>query len=286
VFARHAPDSVLWHRYGLFEPDQKESLGGTLTYGPAVASWSPDRLDVFYRGTNGALYQKYFDGQWRGHFKLTADNTIHSHPTAVSWGPNRIDVFARSASGGIVQISWDGTAWRQNEGLGLGVPMYHGLGVSSRGPGKLDLFYRGNDNALWHKAYDAAAGGWGGWVTVGGSMSSDPRAASPSENRTDVFARGTNGALVQWTWQNGAWKTIAQDLGGSLGSGPAVVAHKPAMKVYSVSEIPPQLSVYARRAGDGALMEITYNGWVAGGWDFEWRQVPYTPPSGGNCCAG
>src|SRR5205085_1458929 len=113
VFGREPSDSSLWHRAGVGPQDLKESLGGKLTYGPAVASWGPDRLDVFYRGEDGALYQKYFDGQtvtqldgsqtwvWKGPVKLTADNTIYSHVTAVSWGPNRIDVFARSASGGI-----------------------------------------------------------------------------------------------------------------------------------------------------------------------------------------
>jgi hypothetical protein len=270
VFGRHNPESYLYHRFDLDKIDTNENLGGTLTFGPAVASWGTNRLDVFYRGQDGALYQKYFDGQWRGHVKLTADNVIHSHPTAVSWGPNRIDVFARGASGGIVQIYWDGTAWRQHDGLSLAVPMYHGLGVSSRGVGKLDLFYRGNDNALRHRSYDAAAGGWGSWVTVGGSLTSDPRAVSPRSNRIDVVARGANQALTHYVWENGSWVTVAETLQGSvaLGSGPtiAVSADGPVGGI--------ALEVLARRATDGALVWLPYNvtttGWGA------WEKVPLT----------
>jgi hypothetical protein len=36
-----------------------ESLGGVLTSGPAVASWSPNRLDVFVGGTDSALWHKW-----------------------------------------------------------------------------------------------------------------------------------------------------------------------------------------------------------------------------------
>ena len=43
-----------------------ESLGGVLTSGPAVSSWDDGRLDVFVRGTDKALWHKWFDGRWSG----------------------------------------------------------------------------------------------------------------------------------------------------------------------------------------------------------------------------
>ena len=37
-----------------------ESLGGKLTSGPAAASWSEGRLDVFARGTDNALWHRWY----------------------------------------------------------------------------------------------------------------------------------------------------------------------------------------------------------------------------------
>jgi hypothetical protein len=41
-----------------------ESLGGVLSSGPGVSSWAAGRLDVFVRGTDNALWHKWFDGNW------------------------------------------------------------------------------------------------------------------------------------------------------------------------------------------------------------------------------
>jgi hypothetical protein len=37
-------------------------MGGTIIRQPRLASWGPDRLDVFVLGTNSALYHKWWDG--------------------------------------------------------------------------------------------------------------------------------------------------------------------------------------------------------------------------------
>ena len=70
-----------------------ESLGGVLTSGPGVCSWSSGRLDVFVRGTDNALWHKWFSNGWSGWESL--GGVLTSDPAAVSWGPNRIDVFVR-----------------------------------------------------------------------------------------------------------------------------------------------------------------------------------------------
>jgi peptidoglycan hydrolase-like protein with peptidoglycan-binding domain len=70
-----------------------ESLGGVLTSGPGVSSWSAGRLDCFVRGTDNALWHKWFSGGWSGWESL--GGVLTSDPAAVSWGASRIDVFAR-----------------------------------------------------------------------------------------------------------------------------------------------------------------------------------------------
>ncbi len=73
---------------------QWESLGGVITTAPAVASWQPNRLDVFAGGTDNSLFHIWWDGQrWSSWESLGGGLT--SSPAAVSWGPNRIDVFVR-----------------------------------------------------------------------------------------------------------------------------------------------------------------------------------------------
>ena len=69
-----------------------EDLGGVLTSAPAVASWQPNRLDVFARGQNQAVWHLWWDGRrWSNWEDL--GGIILSAPAAVSWGQNRIDIF-------------------------------------------------------------------------------------------------------------------------------------------------------------------------------------------------
>ncbi|WP_219722163.1 S8 family serine peptidase [Deinococcus planocerae] len=71
-----------------------EDLGGIITAGPAVASWAPNRLDCFVKGSDNHMHHKWWDGtRWRGWEDL--GGVIDDNPAAVSWGPNRIDCFAR-----------------------------------------------------------------------------------------------------------------------------------------------------------------------------------------------
>lgn len=83
-----------------------ESLGGTLTSGPAAASWSANRLDVFVRGTDNAVYHKWWDGIWHDWENL--GGVFTSDPAAVSWGPNRIDIFIRGTDNALYHKWWIG----------------------------------------------------------------------------------------------------------------------------------------------------------------------------------
>ena len=60
-----------------------ESLGGTITAGPAVSSWAPGRLDVFAKGADNALWHKWCDGGW--HDWESLGGVIDNEPAAVSW---------------------------------------------------------------------------------------------------------------------------------------------------------------------------------------------------------
>lgn len=65
-----------------------------LTSGPAAASRGANSLDIFFKGTDGALYRRAYDSGWSGFTRL--GGRLTSDPAAVSLGNGRVDVFMRS----------------------------------------------------------------------------------------------------------------------------------------------------------------------------------------------
>ncbi|MFC8342189.1 hypothetical protein [Streptomyces sp. NPDC057280] len=189
-----------------------ESLGGTLTSGPGVSSWTSGRLDTFVRGTDSALWHKWYQNGWSNWESL--GGILTSEPAAVSWGNGRIDVFVRGTDSALWH-KWFQNGWSGWESLG-GV-LTSGPAVASWASGRLDVFVRGTDSALWHKWFQ---NGWSGWESLGGVLTSAPAAVSWGNGRIDVFGAGTDAALWHKWFQNG-WSNW-ESLGGVLTSAPTV----------------------------------------------------------------
>ena len=172
-----------------------ETLGGVITSDPAVTSWGSDRLDVFARGTDDALWHRWWDGHsWGGWESL--GGIITTEPTVASWGPDRLDVFARGTDNALWHRWWDGSSWGGWESLS-GIITTEPVPVSS-GPDHIDVFARGTDQALWYRRWNGQQ--WESWRTLGGVITTSPTASSWGPNRVDVFARGTDNALWH-RWQ-------------------------------------------------------------------------------------
>jgi len=168
-----------------------EDLGGVLTSAPAVSSWQSNRLDVFGRGQNNALWHKWWDGSsWSGWEDL--GGILTSAPAAVSWGPNRIDVFGRGQNNRLWHKWWDGSKWSGWEDLGGGTIM-SGPAAASTGANRLEVFARGANNQLLLRTWNGRR--WSGWQTLGGQLTSEPAAVSWGGNRLDVFTKGQNNHL-------------------------------------------------------------------------------------------
>lgn len=207
------------------------SLGGTATSAPAVASWTDDRLDLFVRGTDNALYHKWFDGDsWHGWQGL--GGTLISAPAAVSWDDDRIDVFVVGTDNGLYHKWWNGSSWHDWEGLGG--TLKFAPAVCSRRPHHLDVFAAWSDGSLRHRIWTGSK--WTQWENLGGELTDSPAAVSWDEHRIDVFARGTDGMLYQKWWDGTSWQ-------GWTGHGavsrfaPAVSSREPNhLDVYCVAE--------------------------------------------------
>ncbi len=63
-----------------------------MTSAPAAVSWGLNRIDTFVKGTDNAMYHKWWDGsRWSDWEKI--EGVLTSEPAAVSWGLDRIDTF-------------------------------------------------------------------------------------------------------------------------------------------------------------------------------------------------
>jgi hypothetical protein len=175
-----------------------ENLGCCFDTAPSVASWGPNRLDVFM-GSSGSVWHKTFASTWSSWVNL--GGTVTSAPAAVSWGPNRLDVFARGASNELThRWSGDGSTW-SSTWENLGCCFDTGPGVASWAANRLDVFL-GSGGTLHHTWYQNT---WLGWDSLGGSITSSPSATSWAANRIDVMARGQSNELVH-IWYNNQWQ--------------------------------------------------------------------------------
>ncbi|MDF2615190.1 MAG: hypothetical protein K0S71_2976 [Clostridia bacterium] len=226
-----------------------EDLGGILTSAPAVSSWQANRLDVFGRGQNNALWHKWWNGsRWSEWEDL--GGVLTSAPAAVSWGRNRIDAFGRGQNNALWHKWWDGSSWSGWEDLG-GV-LTSAPAAASWGSNRIDVFGRGQNNALWHKWWDGSS--WSEWEDLGGVLTSAPAAVSWGRNRIDVFGRGQNNSLWHKWWDGSSWSEW-EDLGGrTISSGPA-----------ASSTAPNRLEVFAR-GENRQLLYRTWNGRRWSGW--------------------
>ena len=100
---------ALWHRW--------ESLGGPITFAPAVSSWASGRVDVFVRGTDFALWHRWYDnGLWSVWERLGGQ--ITSSPAAASWSAGRLDVFALGTDTAIWHRWFQAGSWSGWQSLG------------------------------------------------------------------------------------------------------------------------------------------------------------------------
>lgn len=124
-----------------------ENLGGGLTSAPGVSSWQPNRLDVFGRGTDQALYHKWWDGRsWSNWENL--GGVLTSGPTVSSRRPNHLEVFVRGTNQRMYTRTWNGSRWVDWEDLGG--KLTSAPAAVSWGPNWTDVFANGENDNLIH----------------------------------------------------------------------------------------------------------------------------------------
>lgn len=97
----------------------KELVMGVTIVGAPTSVGSPaGRIDIFARGSDNNLYQKYFTGVgWSNWVKVGSG--VYSSPTVPQpYSDDRIDVFFTGSAGDLVHTYFNGQEWTPNESLG------------------------------------------------------------------------------------------------------------------------------------------------------------------------
>ncbi len=85
--------------------------------GIAATSWGKARIDLFWRGQDGALWTRHWDlGGWSA--DLSLGGTPASAPAVVSWAVGQMEVFAVFPDGQLWDRYFDGSDWHPWESLG------------------------------------------------------------------------------------------------------------------------------------------------------------------------
>ena len=227
-----------------------EDLGGILTSRPQAESWGPNRIDVVARGTDSAVWHRWWDGSsWKGWESL--GGIIQDGPAISSWGSGRLDIFGVGTDHKLYH-KWFQGGWSGWESLG-GFLTSEPAAVSW-GPNRIDVFARGGDYALWHLWWDGTA--WRGWERLGGYITSAPTVASWGPNRLDVFAAGGDSAMWHLWWDGTAWRGW-ENLGGVITEAPG-----------AVSWGPNRVDVFAR----GTDSHMYHKAWNGSAW-VDWQDL-------------
>jgi hypothetical protein len=170
------PDNALWHRAfvpgtGWTEP---ATIGGNLTSAPAVNSQSAELLNIWARGTDGAVYQRSWNGSaWVDWFSLGGG--IEGAPASVSRAENFINIYARGDKRALYARSWTPAGFGEWFLLDP-TPIDSSPAAGGDGPNHEWVVARGGGGLLFKEWTPA---GWSSWSDLG-PVAVPPPAAPPS----------------------------------------------------------------------------------------------------------
>ena len=195
--------------------------GQAATSAVALAADSSGLDHAFYRGQDGAVYERTFrDGAWSAESGI--GGRIVGAPSA-ALAQTTLAVGARGTDSALwLRINSNGTwgGWQSLDGLLSAAPA-----VVVGADGRIDVFVRGIDDGIWTRALPAG-GSWSPWTSLGGRLASGPAGVNIGAGRLDVYAVGTDRAVWRTTRTGSTWSSW-QWLGGRTYSAPTVAPSPP-----------------------------------------------------------
>ena len=217
----------------VFDSNLGHPDSGKFKGAPAAISWRSERLDMFVRGSDDALWHRHFSLLMIPPFNWQKlDVKIADAPAVASWAPNRLDVFTRSTNGEIIHtFSNDGSHFTVGRNLShpKALPFEGAPAAISRRPRTIDVFARGGDHTIWRIVFDGDD--WGDWKKVAEDIADGPAVASWAPQRVDLFGCNSRGEVVHEHSNDAVHFRGRKNLGrpptGPLKGSPAAVSLKP-----------------------------------------------------------
>jgi hypothetical protein len=197
---------------GIMDVDLGAPPGVTLRGTPSAISWEPGRVDIFVRGSDGWLHQRWFkDGFWRNWVPL-GPVQISPDPAAVTWGVEHLDLFVRgTVAGNLVHVyydhGWPPESWQSRGGQIKSSPAAIALAKE-----RIDVFARDPSDQLVHLPYD---GRWLAWETLGDPLVEGPAVTSRKPGVIEVYGVRAGRRLEYFEWtttSRGPWKALDLDV--------------------------------------------------------------------------
>ncbi|WP_344804127.1 PLL family lectin [Microlunatus ginsengisoli] len=263
---------------------------------PVVAiNRSPDHLDVFWIGPDGAIASTWWDAapncNWGDHqpFPITPPGAAgdRSGLTAVSRAADQLDVFWVGANGAVGSTWWNAAAgqnWGDHQPFPVSPPgaarADSALAAVGRTGTHLDVFWIGPDGAIASTWWDAAAGqNWSDHQPFPISPPGATQAGSPlaavgrTANHLDVFWVGADGSIGT-TWYDSAQGMGWADHQPFTIAGPG--SAEPASHLAAVARTPEHLDVFWI-GGDHAIGSTWYDSADGSHWG-DHQPFAVTPP--------
>jgi hypothetical protein len=199
-------------------------VGAPVAGAPAVCSRDGKSLDLFVKGTDGALWWKHSDDGTTWSAATSLGGYLTSDPAAASPSSNFIDVFVRGGDGALWSRHFYSGVWGSWYKIGGQLLAGTGPAAYAWGLERTGQFVTGTDHALWHRWMDTKTDTQHDWENLGGYLTSSPAAASPGSGVTDVYARGGDGALWSKQFSATAWGSWFK-IGGQLLAGTSPAAY-------------------------------------------------------------
>jgi peptidoglycan hydrolase-like protein with peptidoglycan-binding domain/acylphosphatase len=200
------------------------SRGGVITSNIAIARNADGRLEIFARGTDGAVWHQWQTAQnngWSGWASL--GGAITSDIAVGQNADGRLELFVRGTDGAVwhkwqtaPNNGWSG--WASRGGVITG-----NIAVGRNVDGRMEIFARGTDGAVWHQWQTAPNRPFSGWASRNGVINGNITVGRNADGRMEIFARATDGA-VWHQWQIAPNRPFSgwSSLGGVITSNIAV----------------------------------------------------------------
>jgi hypothetical protein len=247
LYLKISPDGITW-------PSTSKLIGGVLTAPPAATS-ANGVIQVFVRGTTGAVYQQVSSdgGQtwlpfWRN---LGGQVAANKGPAATSWvsgGKIETTLFVTGTNNRCYYMTLEDnkptSGWQSLGGILTSAPAATALS----GGGEIGLFVAGTNGNIYYNHFSGSPGRWSGWNNVGGTLlaGTSPAAYNWGTSHIGWFVTGTNSKLYHsWVGRS----TGYENLGGVLTSSPS-----------ATSKSDQKIDVFARgsNAQFAALYQISF----------------------------